>query len=99
MAKALDVQLLRSAVVAILDHIEEMGIREVPIADEADFYWDVSDEDLFKVHARQPILGVGRLSDDMEFLESVAKDPSLAVSLLLIHAAPLLRYLGEKIGH
>ena len=99
MAKVLNVEVLKTAVNAILDHIlDDLSIREINIDDATDFYWDVLSDALFKVKEDQPTLAVGRLSDDWEFLEPVVSHRERAVSLMLIHAAPLLRYVGEKIG-
>ena len=48
---------------------------------------------------KDPIeFGHGQLSHDWEFLSSILKDKELAVALMLIHAAPILHYIGEEIG-
>jgi arginine repressor len=97
--KTIDLQNIKIIVDTILDRmINELEIRKVCISDDQDFYWDLNKEDVFKVKEKQPDLGVGRLSDDWEFLQSILKDREHAVSLMLIHVAPLLRFIGEKFG-
>lgn len=42
-------------------------------------------------------LEIGRLSDDVDFVQLVERGQSGDISYSLIHVAPLLRYLGQKI--
>ncbi len=62
------------------------------------FYWDMSHESLHDVGTKTPRLDVGSLTDDWEFLSKVIDRPEGGAGLMLIHAAPLLRYVGEKTG-
>jgi hypothetical protein len=79
----------------ILDDSQSSAVK---ILDDKDFYWDVSYADLFAVTEPQPKLDIGRLSDDWDFLKPLLLDKQQAVRLMLMHVAPLLRYLGEKAG-
>ena len=40
---------------------------------------------------------IGSLSDDVDFVKLIKRDESGAVSCNLVHIAPLLRFIGEKI--
>jgi hypothetical protein len=95
----LDVRELKRAIDAIFDHIgRDLKIEKLKLKEDQDFYWEVPSDKLHAVKEAPPKLDVGRLSDDWEFLESIAKDKDQAVALMLIHVAPLLRYIGERIG-
>ena len=88
---------LRSSINAIFDHIEnDLKIREIEL--EKNFYWEVDSESLFDTRSKPLLDSVGSLHDDWEFLSSVAIEKDQAVALMLTHAAPLLRYIGEKVG-
>ena len=67
----------------------------VPIPESMDFYWEVPNNHLHDVAGAQPQLDVGRLSDDWEFLTQLLNDDEQAVRFMLVHVAPLLRFLGE----
>lgn len=97
--RVIDVQKLKLITNMILDRmINKLEIHEVNIEYDKDYYWDLYAEDIFKVKEDQPKLGIGRLADDWEFLQNILEERDNAVSLMLIHVAPLLRYIGEKIG-
>jgi arginine repressor len=99
MASALDLRDLKKVTNAILDHvIDDLKIEKVTIENGEDFYWEVPSDKLHAVKEPPPKLDVGRLADDWEFLQSILKDKDHAVALMLIHVAPLLRRIGEKIG-
>jgi len=98
-AHLLELADLKAVVDSIFDHLVELGITNISISSEEDFYWDVPlGTTLDTKNPIKPELGVGRLSDDWEFLASILKDKDNAVSLMLIHAAPLLRHIGTKVG-
>jgi hypothetical protein len=99
MASEIDLIALKQAVNQILDHIvHDLGIKTLPIPAESDYYWEVPSDTLHSVKSSQPQLDIGRLSDDWEFLLKMLETPNGAVALMLIHLAPILRYLGEQVG-
>lgn len=65
---------------------------------DEDYYWTVASEELYEFRTAPTNLNVGSLCDDLEFLSSLEGDEKMAVSRMLIHVAPLLRYLATKIG-
>jgi hypothetical protein len=90
---------LKAVVNLILDHIvHDLNIESVPIEEAQDFYWDLEREHMYDVQNKPPVDGIGRLSDDWDFLTKMGKDRHKAAALMLIHIAPLLRYIGEKVG-
>jgi hypothetical protein len=88
---------IREVVNRILDHIEhDLSLPAVRLSQ--DDYWDVLDDERYDFSKSPNSFGHGRLHDDWEFLSSILKDKDQAVALMLIHAAPLLRWLGEEVG-
>jgi hypothetical protein len=95
----LDIRELKAIVDAIFDHIiNDVKVEKLTVKGDRDFYWDVPADKLYAVKEAQPQLDVGKLADDWDFLQAILKDKSQAVALMLIHAAPLLRHIGEEIG-
>ena len=93
----IDVAELRTVINRILDHIEyDLGKREVILKQDA--YWDVPDDVRYNFTSDPSGYAVGQLSDDWDFLKSILKDKDQAVSLMLIHVAPILLCLGEEVG-
>lgn len=88
---------LRLVIDRILDHIErDLGRSTVTL--RQDSYWDVADEERYDFTKTPKSFEHGQLHDDWQFLASILKDKDQAVSLMLIHVAPLLRCLGEEVG-
>ena len=87
---------LRDIVNSILTHIEtELEVQEVELTE--DYYWDVSERSLYISKNLNAENYVGSLYDDLEFLIPLMQDKGRAVSLMLIHVAPLLRYLAHNV--
>lgn len=96
MEKEVDLEELKAVAIALIDSaIRENKGGTVRIRSDADFYWEVPSDALYGVKGKQPQLDVGCLSDDWEFIRSMAQDPSGATPLALIHLAPILRFIGE----
>jgi hypothetical protein len=88
---------LRAVINQILDHIEhDLGRASVKL--DQDSYWDVANGERYDFTKSPGNFEHGQLQDDWEFLSAILKDKDQAVALMLIHAAPLLRYLGEEVG-
>jgi hypothetical protein len=102
MAKGeINLKTLKLAVDSVLDHlIQDLALETVPIEADEDFYWHCSAPGIYDA-STQPTekdLTIGRLSDDMEFVQSVKRGQSADASINLVHVAPLLRYIAETIG-
>ena len=98
MATEIPICEIRMVVTRLLDHIErDLGRPIVSLS--ADDYWDVADDQRYEFDKSPEGYVVGKLSDDWEFLAAVLEDQDQAASLMLVHLAPLLRRIGEQIGH
>jgi hypothetical protein len=90
---------LRRIVNDLLDHVESVNGPELRL--DQDYYWDLNSEAMYDVTKKVSNVDlVGSLGDSWEFLLNMQRDDIKqdGPSLMLIHAAPLLRYIGEKVG-
>ena len=98
MENEIDLLAIKQVANAILDHaINDLKIKKLAIREDQDFYWEVPSDRLYEVKKEQPQLDVGRLSDDWELLAPIIDDKHQAVALMLIHLAPLLKFIGEEV--
>jgi hypothetical protein len=94
----IDLQQLKAAVSSVLDHlIEDLRLEKVKIEEEEDFYWTAPPRQLRDASKQPTEWWAGRLSDDFDFVKLVGRGQSGDVSYNLIHIAPLLHFIGEKI--
>ncbi len=89
---------LRRIVDGLLAHVEKVHGPEFRLED--DYYWDLNKDEMFDMDKKIEPNEAGSLGDDWEFLlnmkgNDIEED---GPSLMLVHAAPLLRYIGEKVG-
>lgn len=88
---------LRNAINSVLDHlIEDLSLEELKIDPSEDYYWECPAPDVYE-SSKRPDLVVGRLSDDVHFSRLIDRAGNGAASYNLVHIAPLLRYIGEKV--
>ena len=81
----------------IFDHIEkDLHVSAVEI--KQDYYWDLQDDNLYDPANEPTELGLGQLYEDWQFLSAILVDKEQAVALMLLHLAPILRYVGSEIG-
>jgi hypothetical protein len=99
MAKSeINLRMLKQVVGSVLDHlIEDLNLETVVIEDNKDFYWDCPAPEIYDSSDKPRELDIGRLSDDVDFVESIQRGQRADVSYNLVHLAPLLRYIGETV--
>lgn len=89
---------IKTVVNTILDHlIEDLRMDSVPIDAAEDLYLEYPFPQAFDVSKRDADLDVGRLKDDVELIQKVSRGRGGDVSYNLVHVAPLLRYIAEKV--
>jgi hypothetical protein len=96
-SSAIRVNELKAVIDSILTHItNDLKIDEIDLT--SDYYWDIPEEQLYSTEGDPKGCTIGSLFADLEFLRSALADKDQAVALLLIHVAPLLRYVATKVG-
>lgn len=94
----IDLRDLKRAVDAILNHvIEDLGIQRVAISEDEDFFWACPPPEMYDVSKKPTEWWTGRLSDDLDFIQRMLASNDGYMAFMLTHAAPLLRYIGEKV--
>ena len=94
----IDIRAVKAAVNAVLDHLlEDIGLERVAIEPGEDFYWLCSDSQPDGTSQPRRPAESGRLSDDAGFVSLVRRGEGADVSYNLVHIAPLLHYIGEKV--
>ena len=94
----IDVRKLKAAVNVVLDHLlEDLSIEIVAIDAREDFYWHCPHAEMYDTSKEPSEWWTGRLSDDMDFANMIQRGQSGDISYNLVHVAPLLRYIAEKI--
>lgn len=94
---AINIGQLRTIIDSILSHIEnDLQLKEIELSE--DYYWNIADDVLYMGENKEEEITVGSLCDDLEFLMPLLHDKDHAFSLMLIHVAPILRYLALKVG-
>jgi hypothetical protein len=94
----IDLKVLKRAVNDILDHlIQDLGLEKIEIDGKEDFYWECPVPEVYDMSTEPEQLDSGRLSDDINFVTLVHRGQNADVSYNLVHIAPLLRYIAEKV--
>lgn len=97
MGVEINIQSLRAIINQIFDHIEhDLDRKRLNL--EHDDYWDLLDSERYDLTTEPSGHGVGQLSDDWQFLSTVLNNKDQAIAYMLVHAAPLLRCIGESVG-
>ena len=95
----IDILLLKKAVNSLLDHIvNDLGRTFVRIEEDQDLYWEIPSSERPGTKDLAPQADVGRLSDDLDFIRTMVRSNYTPPTLMLVHVAPLLKYVGETVG-
>ena len=83
---------------AILDHlINDLGLDKIAIEDSSDHCRNCPASEIHDMSKKPVGLDVGSLGDDVDFVKLIKRGQSGDVSYNLVHVAPLLGYIAEKI--
>lgn len=92
----IEVRQLQQIANRLFEHIlVNRGVSKITL--DKNFYWDIPLDQLHDVE-RSPELVMGSLEDDWEFVSDLLDINSDPVSFSLTELAPILRFLGEKVG-
>ena len=95
----INVEELRTLFNSIIDHLKnDLSIEAVAIQAEHDFYWEIEAPDRYKIASSPPVVTVGRLVDDLDFLRAMLAEGSTPPSIMLDHLGSIAKYIAFKIG-
>jgi len=94
----IELKMLKKVVNDVIDHlIEDLRMERVAIEEQEDFYWSCPPRERYDTSKKPSEWWTGRLSDDVDFARMITRGYSGDISYNLVHVAPLLRYIGEKV--
>lgn len=76
-------------------HLEEAGISSVEI--NADYYWNISADQVYDPYKEPDQLDMGQLSDDWSDLEKILSNEMEPISYNMVDLSAILRAIGEKL--
>ncbi len=92
----IDLAELKQVIDRLFNHImETRGVKSFEF--EKENYWNIPSRDVYESEDPKE-LDIGSLSDDWEFLSKLLQPENQPVAYQLTQLAPLLRYLGERLG-
>jgi len=98
MSHQIDLRVIKSSINAVLDHlIEDLQQPTVEIDAKEDLYWHISAAELSEVSKPPHNLDIGSLKDDFDFVKLIRRGQAGDIAYNLVHIAPLLRYIGERV--
>ena len=91
--KSIKISQLRTFVNRIFDFIEhDLGRDKSDLTHN--FYWSISDDQLFDLTQQPTKIDCGSLVDDVEFLETAMQNQEQAFPLMFLHLAPILQAMA-----
>lgn len=98
MSDQIDLQVIRTALNAVLDHlINDLKLSTVEIDPQKNRYWHVPVTEVHEMSKAPKGVDVGKLSDDFDFVKLISRGEAGDIAYNLVHIAPLPRYVGETI--
>ena len=97
MAKeVISIKYLRDITNHIFDFIEnDLQLSEAVL--NQNFYWAISEDDVYELSSEPKEMSVGSLIDDWDVIEGIDGDLSQALPLVFLHIGPLLQYLAAEL--
>lgn len=87
---------LKKVINRLLDHIIET--RNVKVCElKTNYYWNIQSPSIYSVENEPAELDVGSLFDEWDMLSGLL-DNDQPVAYQLTELAPIIRYIGEKLG-
>ena len=98
MSDRINLQEVRTGLNTVLDHLmNDLKLHTVEIDPGNDLYWHVPSNELNDMSKPPKGLDVGKLSDDFDSVKLIRPGEAGDAAYNLVHIAPLLRYIGEKV--
>jgi hypothetical protein len=85
---------LKKATRQLLGHLEKLKQKEFEI--DQDFYWEISESEIYDVYTEPKDLMIGQLSHDWERIQRILDGTDEPVGQGLVWLSAILRFVGEK---
>lgn len=90
----INIQELKKATQSLFSYLDEHKIKELEV--DEDYYWIITDDELYKIDKEPSKHTIGQLSEDWDFLMKMTKDQYIC-GPGFIWLSRIFRVLGEKI--
>lgn len=91
----IDVSKLREISEKLLSHLENNGYDQVEL--EVDFYWNIPEEEKYKMENSPKDLDIGQLDEDWDFLQELLKQDHEPIGYEFVWLGKILEAIGEKV--
>lgn len=80
-----------------LEAIKELHGTEIQVDLDEDYYWNIDDDELYKVEKQPGRMDIGSLYSDLEQLEKIIKDEIQPVPYNIKLFSSMLRFISAKL--
>ena len=87
-----DIDLLERVFPILIAHLRELEGDQVQL--DHDYYWSMSGEQLHDVYNAPVDIGIGQITECVDWLSGLAEKPELALSYHLVWLGDVLRAIG-----
>lgn len=96
MENNISVSELRNLATSFFDYLENvMKVDKVNVGE--DYYWSTLCPEKYNMDQQPEKLGVGQLSEDLQFLREILKNKEFAVAPNLVHFSAVLEYISHNV--
>ena len=85
---------LRQSLELVLSELESEGIHSFEL--DADYYWDVTYDERYRIYEEPQKFAVGDLSHDFERLDAIRAGEDYPIRVSLVWLGQILRAIGER---
>src|SRR5262245_3699523 len=91
----IELERLKQASVLLIDHLQKSGYRCLDL--NVDGYWEIPEKLRFEMYETPKDFTIGKISDDLDQIESVLAGEREPIAYALVWLASCLRAVGTRI--
>ena len=95
--KSVKITDLELGIYKVFEAIKELHGTDIQIDLDEDDYWNIKDDELYKVATRPDKMDIGSLYSDVEQLEKIVRDEMHSVPYNLKLLSAVLRFVATKV--
>jgi transcriptional antiterminator len=92
----IDIDQLEQALKTLIDELRKRKGNIINIEQPIDYYWSVTEEDLYNPYENPKELTLGQLSDDLQEMHKIAQKQTEPVSYNFVKMSSLMAMIGYK---
>lgn len=95
--KSININDLEASFLKVIKSIKELKGENFHLELEQDYYWNIDNDDVYKVEKMPENLDIGSLYSDIEQIERITKDETSPVPYNIKLFPALLKYMAYKV--